>query len=69
MCWQNESLLSKKNLKYHYVSLDQSTGSFKGPRSNGGELIFSVDLEKWKTSDLSCLMTKLNYLKREEIIL
>lgn len=66
MCWQNESLLSKKNLKYH---LDQSTGSFKGPRFNGEGLIFSVDLEKWKTSDLSCLMTKLNCLKREEIML
>lgn len=41
----------------------------KGFRSKGGRLKFFVDLEKWKISDLSCLMTRPNCLKREEIML
>ena len=41
----------------------------KGLRSKGGGLKFFVNLEKWKISDLLCLMTRPNCLKRKEIML
>jgi len=42
---------------------------FKGLRYSGGGLKFFVNLEKWKISDLSCLIARLNCLKREGMIL
>ena len=51
------------------MSFDLSIVPFTGLRSSGGGLIFFVDLEKWKTSDLLCSITRLNWLKREEMML
>ena len=55
--------------KYLQVSFDYKTGPPKQPRSKEEELKFFVDLEKWKSSDLLCLMMSMNCLKREEIML
>ena len=43
--------------------------SFKGLRSSREKLKFFIVLEKEKISDLLCLITRLNCLKREEMIL
>ena len=39
------------------------------PRSSRGGLVFFVNLEKWKTSDLSYLIYRPNWLKRNQVIL
>jgi len=59
----------KKKSRYHQVSFYLSITLSKSLKSKGGELNFLDDLEKWKTSDLSCSMTRPNCLKREKIIL
>jgi len=38
-------------------------------KSKGEGLKILDNLEKWKTSDLLCLIIRLNHLKKEEIIL
>jgi len=37
-------------------------------RSSRGEFIFFVNLEKWKTLNFLYSITRLNFLKREEMI-
>ena len=37
-------------------------------RSSKGELVFFVNLEKWKTLNFLCSITRLNLLKRKEMI-
>ena len=69
MWYQKESFLLKKNSRYHYVSLGLSIASSTDLRSSRGRLAFLVDLEKWKTSNLLCLITRPNWLKKDKIIL
>jgi len=59
----------KKNPRYYYVSFGLSIASPIGLRSSRRGLSFFVNLEKCKTSDLSCSITRPNWLKREEIML
>jgi len=51
------------------VSLDLSMVLPADLRSSGGGPVFFFDLEKWKISNLSCLITRPDWLKRDEIIL
>jgi len=69
MCWWKESFLSKKNPRYYYVFFGLSKASPADPRYSRGGLTFFVDFEKWKTSDLSCLISRPNWLNRNETML
>jgi len=57
------NILSKMKPKYFHISFGCNIGPFNRLRSKEGGLKFLVDLEKWKTSDSTCLTIS---LKREK---
>jgi len=63
-----QKLLTEKKTRYCQIFFCLSIMPPKGLKSKGGLKLLD-NLEKWKNSDLLCLITRLNCLKREEIIL
>ena len=55
--------------RYFQVGLGSKIGSPRDMRSNGGRLKALYDLEKWKISVLLCFMTRLNFVRRDGMIL
>jgi len=69
MKFVTKSFLSKKNLGYCHMFFGLRMVSLASLKSNSRGLASFVDLKKWKTSNLSCLIAGPNLLKREEIML
>ena len=69
MYCQKDNFLSKIKPKYFQVYLKQRIGFPRGVRLREDILKGPQDLEKWKTSDFSCLITRPHCSRRDKIIL